>query len=281
MAKSRSSVLKRIIFQIFLWFSALFITVASAVYQRMTGPTHPQRGKVTFEENEISFKLLRSEQVDKDAVVSLTIPDTTIKAYIQFMRYKSYDDWTSIQLRRQGDKLIAGLPHQPPAGKLMYFVYLTKGDQQLSLTGEEPIIIRYKGKVPSNILFSHVFLMFLAMLFSNRTGLEALRSKGKAYKLMLWTIGFFFVGGFILGPLIQKYAFGDLWTGFPYGIDLTDNKTLIAMLGWLLAWFKNRGGREGRGWIIFAAVLMLVIYLIPHSVLGSEIDYTKLPESGN
>ena len=44
------------------------------------------------------------------------------------------------------------------------------------------------------------------------------------------------VGGFILGPLVQNYAFGELWTGVPFGWDLTDNKTLIAcdILGILL-----------------------------------------------
>ena len=45
------------------------------------------------------------------------------------------------------------------------------------------------------------------------------------------------------------------------------------------ALFKNRGGRDGRGWILFAAIVMLVIYLIPHSLLGSELDYTKMPQS--
>lgn len=264
--------------KILLWVFAFVVTISSAVYQRMTGPTHPQKGHVNFQEQKISFKFLRSETVNKDAFITLTVPDTAISAFVKFVRYKSHDQWTSLPFQREGDKLVAQLPHQPPAGKLMYLVFLTKGDQKLSLTGSVPVIIRYTGEIPAIILATHVLLMFLAMFFSNRTGLEALDSRGKAYKYMLWTIGLFFVGGFILGPLMQKYAFGDLWTGVPYGIDLTDNKTLIAMLGWLWAWFKNRRGKEGRGWLIFAAVLMLAVYLIPHSVLGSELDYTKLPE---
>jgi hypothetical protein len=265
--------------KIILWIIAFLITLSSALYQRMTGPTHPKRGKVYFQENKISFKLLRSQTVNEDAPITLTVPDTTVSGYVKFIRYKSYDEWTELPLQRDGDRLIAHLPHQPPAGKLMYFVYLTKNDHKLSLTGDDPIILRYTGHVPAIILTIHVLLMFLAMLFSNRTALEALDEKGKAFKYMLWTIGLFFVGGLILGPLVQKYAFGAFWTGFPFGIDLTDNKTLIAMIGWLWAWYKNRKGRYGRAWIIFAAVLMLAIYLTPHSVLGSEIDYTKLPES--
>ena len=263
-----------------LWIVAFLITISSAVYQRMTGPTHPQKGKVTFQGTTISYKLLASEIINNDVPIKLIVPDTSINAYLKFVRYKSEDEWSEIPFQRQADTLFANLPHQNqgPAGKKMYSIYLTKDDQTLSLTGNEPVILRYKGEVPTAILLPHILLMFIAMFFANRTGLEALDARGKPYKLMLWTIGLFFVGGFILGPLMQKYAFGDLWTGVPYGIDLTDNKTLIAMIGWLWAWYQNRGGREGRGWIVFAAVLMLAVYLIPHSVLGSEIDYTKLPQ---
>jgi len=83
------------------------------------------------------------------------------------------------------------------------------------------------------------------------------------------------LGGMIFGPITQLYAFGALWTGFPFGYDLTDNKTLIAFIGWtiaLIAVFKSK--KPGR-WIIFASILMFIIFLIPHSVLGSELDYSE------
>jgi len=87
---------------------------------------------------------------------------------------------------------------------------------------------------------------------------------------------FIFIGGFILGPLVQKYAFGVLWSGVPLGFDLTDNKTLIAMVGWLIALFLMRKGKPGRAGVVAAAVLLIVIYSIPHSLLGSELDYAKV-----
>lgn len=264
--------------RILLWLLAFFITISSAVYQHMTGPTHPKRGRVMIDEARSSYKLLRSYTVEQDAPVAITVPDTSISGYVRYVRYKSNDTWQNISFQRDSNKLVAHLPHQPAAGKLAYFVYLEKNGQKQSLTGEEPVVLRYKGDVPAAILLPHILIIFLAMLFSNYTGLQALDAQGKAYRYMLLTIGFFLVGGFILGPLMQKYAFGALWTGFPFGIDLTDNKTLIAMLGWIWAWFQNRNGKDGRGWIVFAAILMLAVYLIPHSVLGSELDYTKLPE---
>lgn len=107
--------------------------------------------------------------------------------------------------------------------------------------------------------------------------LAALRVTVDYRKLANWTAVFVFVGGFILGPLVQKYAFGVLWAGVPLGFDLTDNKTLITFVGWLIALFLMRKGKPGRAGVVAAAVLLMVVYSIPHSVLGSELDYSKLP----
>lgn len=263
--------------KITLWVLAFIITVSSAIYQRMTGPTYPVRGKIVINNQKISYKLLRSEVVTQDAAIKLNVPDTTITGYITYRRYRSYDDWSIVPLQRQAEMLVGFLPKQPAAGKIIYLVYLIHGEKEISLTAEKPVILRYKGAVPAWVLIPHILIIFLAMLFSNRTALEALDPNGQSKKYLLWTIGLFFMGGFILGPAVQKFAFNAWWTGIPFGTDLTDNKTLIAMLGWLWAWFKNRRHHRHRTWIILAAVLMLAVYLIPHSAWGSELDYTQLP----
>ncbi|MGE5437947.1 MAG: hypothetical protein ACM3O3_12010, partial [Syntrophothermus sp.] len=65
------------------------------------------------------------------------------------------------------------------------------------------------------------------------------------------------------------------WTGFPFGYDLTDNKTAIAFAGWLIALLAVLMKKRERVFIIFAAILMFIVFLIPHSMFGSELDYTK------
>jgi hypothetical protein len=91
------------------------------------------------------------------------------------------------------------------------------------------------------------------------------------------------VGGMILGPIVQKYAFGAFWTGWPFGYDLTDNKTLIMWIVWVAAtlvlWKRPAArGWAGRGAILSAAAVMMVVYVIPHSLRGSELDYGELEE---
>ena len=90
-----------------------------------------------------------------------------------------------------------------------------------------------------------------------------------------------FLGGFVLGPLMQKFAFGVAWSGFPFGTDLTDNKTLIAFLAWIVALVAGRRGRPARPFVIAASLVTLLVFLIPHSLLGSEYDYSKIGQGGN
>lgn len=259
-----------------LWILAFLITASTAVYQRMTGPTYPIGGKITIGNTQIRYELLTTHETGKDCPVQIEVQNPEISGTVQYKRHKTSDPWSSIPMKRQENSLVGYLPHQPPAGKLQYKVVLSHQGKETSLTGEEPVIIRFKGGVPLWALIPHVIVMFLAMLLSARAGIEALRPKSNPRKLALWTTGFLFVGGFILGPLVQKFAFGALWTGFPFGYDLTDNKTLIAFIGWAIALIAGRKGKPARGWVLAAAILLLVIFLIPHSLLGSELDYSEM-----
>ena len=259
-----------------LWMLAFLITASTAVYQRMTGPTYPIKGKTTIGNAQIRFELLRTHETGKDCPVQIEVQNPEISGTVFYKRYKSSDPLSDIPMKRQENLLLGYLPHQPPAGKLQYKVVLSYLGEETSLTEEKPVIIRFKGAVPIWILIPHVIVMFLAMLFSARAGLEALRPKSNPRKLALWTTGLLFVGGFILGPLVQKFAFGALWTGFPFGFDLTDNKTLIAFIGWVIALIAGRKGKPARGWVLAAAILLLIVFLIPHSVLGSELDYSEM-----
>jgi hypothetical protein len=263
-----------------LWILAFLITASTAVYQRMTGPTYPIEGKTTIGSTEIKYELLTTNETGKDCPVQIEVQNPEISGTVLYKRHKTSDPWSDIPMKREGNSLIGHLPSQPPAGKLQYKVVLSHQGKETSLTGEMPVIVRFKGAVPIWILIPHVIVMFMAMLFSARAGLEALRPKSNPRKLALWTTGLLFVGGFILGPLVQKFAFGALWTGFPFGYDLTDNKTLIAFVGWIIALIAGRKGKPARSWVLAAAILLLIVFLIPHSLLGSELDYAdkKMPD---
>lgn len=263
---------------IILWILAFLITLATAVLQRLTGPTHPVRDRIEFNGGEVSFRLLRNENVGTDAPVTVTVPDTSVTGRVEYGRYKTGDQWdtidrVSLEMTRTGDKLVAQLPTQPAAGKLMYMVFVQAGQDSRSITAGRPVIIRYKGPVPAWVLIPHILFMFTSMILSTRAFLEALDSQGRPFWYMIHTMWLLLLGGLVFGPIVQKYAFGVFWDV----TDFTDNKTAIAMIGWAIALIMNWKRRNRRGWIILAALVMFTIFIIPHSILGSELDYTETP----
>lgn len=145
----------------------------------------------------------------------------------------------------------AEVPQQPAAGKIEYCFEVTDQSGTKTYLKESPVVIRFKGGVPGFILIPHILFMFIAMLFANLSGILA-AFKVSSFRKYTWlTFACLLVGGMILGPLVQLYAFGDLWTGIPFGWDLTDNKTLIAFLFWILALVMNRK-KERPAYTIFS-----------------------------
>lgn len=263
---------------IIIWIGAFVFMAAIAIYQRATGPTYPTKGSVSIDGSEIDYKLPRSSDAPTGELIKVTVPDKSIQGKINFRRFKSHDEWTTNDLKREGDELVAQIPKLPPAGKIMYEISMSKNGIDYKNLTKEPVVLRYKGKVPEFILYPHIFFMFVAMVFSTRTALEVLFKGGNAFIMTVITTISFAIGGMLLGPIVQDYAFGAYWTGWPFGHDLTDNKTLLSLIMWAVAWWKIKKNPADMKWAIIAAVVLLAVYLIPHSVLGSEIDYTKLPK---
>jgi hypothetical protein len=261
---------------ILLWLIAFVLTILTAVYQRMTGPTYPISGEVTISGNLIEYKLDRSHGGEGDHLIEINIDDEKICGELVWKRYKTNDEWTSVEMQRENGKLIAFLPHQPPAGKLLYHVVLQNDEKSIIIPSKGEVIIRFKGDVPIAFLIPHIIFIFGAMLLSTRTGLEYFNDGKKFKSLTILTFIFVIIGGFIFGPIVQKYAFGAFWTGFPFGHDLTDNKILVGFIGWLLALIALYKFKNPKRWIVFASILMFIIFLIPHSLLGSELDYNEL-----
>jgi hypothetical protein len=260
-----------------LWIIAFLLTAGSAVYQRITGPTYPVSGVARLGTREIAFRLERSHGGESNAPVLLLVDDPAVSGVVRWKRIKTDEPWMDAPMEHREGSLTAALPHRPPGGKIEYAVILSVAGESVIIPAGPPVVIRFRGAVPLFVLIPHILAMFLAMLLSTRAGLETFRPAPSYGKLIGWTLGILFAGGLILGPIMQWYAFGEFWTGWPLGTDLTDNKTAVAFLGWVVAALVLRRASHPKRWILGAAILLLVVYMIPHSLLGTELDYSTVP----
>jgi hypothetical protein len=259
--------LKKILF----WVLAVVVSLAAMVYQRYTGPTYPKKYEIAYQNEEYSFNLPRSNNGRPgDYPVKIELPEE-FSGKVIWRLFPTENPWDTLVMERAGDTLSTALPQQPPAGKIEYHLELRANGKLIDLQEEENVVIRFRGDVPAWALLPHVLMMVLTVIWSTATIIFALANIPSYKKHMGVTIIFLIIGGFILGPIVQKYSFGQFWTGWPLGQDLTDNKVVFALIAYLVAWFL-RNKSYGKWLAILAALVMIAVYLIPHSLQGSELD---------
>lgn len=278
---------------IVLWILAFLLMLGAGVYQRLTGPTHPMRGNIEVAGESVTYRLVRAAWTDEMARIELPAVPGVEGGVVSWRRYPTEEAWSQEPLVLDGEHWVASLPIQPAAGKLEYSIDVSVEGSQVRLPEAERgnAVLRYRDPVPLGVLIPHIFFMFFAVVIAWRAGLGALVHPYGLRRFAWWAFGLFTVGGMILGPIVQKYAFGEYWTGIPFGWDLTDNKTLVMWMAWLVAALviervarrntgdpldDDRSGGGVRALVLLASVVTAFVYLIPHSVQGSELDYDAI-----
>lgn len=274
-----------------IWVAAIVITLSAVVYQRVTGPTNPLKTKFVLEGETYTTKFSRSletlvslDNLNNEGKTSLMkvelepISDD-VSLSILLRRYPGNDSLTTVEATYKEGLYYVELPSQPPAGKIIYYPLFAKEGESVMLEKEKGIILRFKAPVSSKILIPHIILMFVAMLFSNLAGITSFFYSSKVRRYAYITVITLVAGGLFFGPLVQKAAFGAYWTGWPFGGDLTDTKTMVAVLVWIVALVLNsrvKGYKinSRRYLYTLAAVVTMLIYTIPHSTAGSEFNYS-------
>ena len=267
---------------VLLWATAVVLMFAAAGYQRRTGPSKELRGDFEVAGAVFEYEIIRSHISTGDAPVVVPDPGQGVSAQLYWKRLGTADEFTGVPMTAGDGELVGMLPAQPAAGKLEFYVELAGGAAPARLQdGDEPVVIRFKDPVSPFVLVPHIAFMFFAVLFGIRTALGAGMSHD-VRRLSWTTLILMTIGGMMLGPIVQKQAFGAYWTGFPWGYDLTDNKTLIMWVVWVAACgvlqWKEEARRLGRGVVLVGAIVMMVVYLIPHSLRGSQLDYSQLDQ---
>jgi hypothetical protein len=261
---------------IVLWTAAALLAVGLGFIQRMTGPSYPTRGHYSTADETVRYKLPRSHGGPGGLTVSIRVPSSSGRdVALMWRRYPTQDTWHALSMiPLTDDLLVAEIPHQPPAGKVEYWIRIGTRDRMVQIPSTEPVVARFRGSVRAAVLIPHIIVMFASLLLATRAVLEVMRpSAPSARGQILTAMALLIVGGLILGPLVQREAFGALWTGWPFGTDLTDNKTLVAVLAWLPAVVVALRRKKTRLAVITGWLVLMIVFSIPHSMRGSELDW--------
>ncbi len=185
---------------------------------------------------------------------------------------------------------VAGLPGKEKVSRIEYGFRISRAEVSevgTSTASSETgyYLTKYKGEVSVTVLVLHILCMFAAFFFLVEAliGAFAMLFMGEEKEFTVaqvrWVLLFTFLGGWPLGFALNWQRFGMCWEGFPFGYDITDNKTQLIAIFWLivavLSWKSFMCSRTGRDVVgpgvfavavIVASVLSLALYLVPHSL---------------
>ncbi|MDZ7859455.1 MAG: hypothetical protein U5O15_02095 [Candidatus Krumholzibacteriota bacterium] len=205
------------------------------------------------------------------------------------LAYVHGDNEEKILRMRKEDSGIwkADLPSLGKGEKLKYFFKLNRrGEEILRVPDDESFYtVKYKGEYSKTVVLLHIVFMFLSFFFIITSFLGSLAilfsGEGISYTIRMMRAGIIclFIGGWPLGFILNYQRFGPVWEGFPFGFDITDNKTQIIFVCWLIAALLVRGSFFGLGRdrdiigknnyayaVIICSIITVGLYLIPHSL---------------
>ena len=178
---------------------------------------------------------------------------------------------------------VATLPVLQKNNKWWYRIMVFKqGELLAAFPPGEDQFIKFKGRVASFILISHIIFMYatiFAGVLALLSAIDIATGRGnvrRSIKYVMWTLILGVIGGFVFGPMVSYQTLGIPYEGIPFDNDITDSKTLIFMLFWLSTFLISRRGLKGEkmaiseGLFAFLIVLSFVVtfglFLIPHSI---------------
>lgn len=216
-------------------------------------------------------------------VLRVTVPELEGLTAVALYRDAPGGPYSADTLDRTEDGFASRLPARSKGEELFYHIELSENGEpvaQFPPHGDQ--FIKFKGHVPEAILIPHIFFMFATIylgLMTVFTSIDAAKGRGelrRSVRYLLWTFIASFIGGIPLGYMVSVAAFGQGWSGIPIGWDITDNKTVLLLLLWLitliLAWRGLRGGPMAiskNTYMILAVVSFVVTFaafIIPHSI---------------
>lgn len=262
-----------------LWLLSLVITLSTIFYQRVIEPKKYVEGKAYFDQLEIPYKLPRYHEITSDCPVQLVVPDENILAYVEYRPYNSDDLWTRCAFKRKEEIITTYISPLPKSDVIEYRLVLFDNDRDLEISIPKYgfVVMHWRHPVPTVFLVLHHVILYLALLFSLSTGLMAIISPHRPWKLALLTCLLFFLGGICLRAMVAKYSSGIWWSGFPVGDNFFENKMILIFLSWLTLFSFKIRDEIGKGWFIATSLFTLIMFNIPNYWLNPEPIITYPP----
>jgi hypothetical protein len=173
-----------------------------------------------------------------------------IKAFI-FYRSKGRPFQVAEMRLLEPGRYFGSIPPQVRGDKLEYYIEArTSSDIVARVPAKqkaEGFVVSIEGRANRYLLGAHIAMIFAALffyIFAGYLSYQALQHRRSL--LFIPRVAFlgtaaFFIASIPLGMAVAYQTYGQIWSGFPVGGDLTDNKSLAILIYWAICAVLYRG----------------------------------------
>lgn len=267
----------------------IVLTVLLLSVSRKLSMRRPSEVESEAEGIRLNHTTISEQKGAGEPTVNLTVVSTGIVTPFVLYRSSKEENLQRSSMVQVGDgQWEARLPDGGMGARLLYAFEVVRSDGDTRRLPEESgsfFLIKFKGTYSSLVLILHIAAMFGSFFFmfmSFFSAIEILKGtedQRRTVGFARWVLILSFLGGWPLGFILNYQAFGVLWEAFPFGFDITDNKTQLMFVFWLISLLLVRGSFLGRdiksdtlgpkGFafaVIVSFVVSLFLFIVPHSL---------------
>ena len=267
------------------YLAAFLLTIILLAFARRMSTRHEMTITENIDAITLTHKTVTENFINGPApILTVTASSTeNLSAVVLYSdKLGTHDKSVPMTITSQG--FAATLDQLPKGEKWWYQIQVSKNGTTVAhfpKSGDQ--FIKFKGHIAPLVLIAHILFMFATIFFGLMavfTSIDIARGKGSLKRsifYVLLTLVCSFIGGIPLGIAVSAQTFGGSgWGGWPIGHDITDSKTEILLLFWLITLILSLNGLAKKKMIIspktysFLVILSFVVtfitFLIPHSI---------------
>ncbi len=245
-----------------LWISAFAISFLFAFGNRMISPEYPVTRSFGINMKRVTYKFEKVYRGKDDYKIVVGTDTDSLNGSILWKVKNSNSGWNSASMKFSGNTLTGKIPHQPPSTLVDYRVKVWKGNNIFYLPPGGKITLKYFSSVPSSIMGFYYLTLYLALIFSVRTGLDYFNENQKIKKLALFTIMIWIANVIVFNPVKHSYELSTRIGSTILPItDLFDIRHLILLIIWILGIILIFNLKNYKTWAAIAGAATLIAFL--------------------
>ncbi len=218
-----------------LWIGAFVICFLFGFWNRLASPEYPVTGSFGINMKKVTFKFEKIYRGKNDYKIAVVTEADSLNGSIFWRLKNSNSGWNVIPMKLSDNTLSGEIPHQSPSTLVEYRVKVWKDSKIFYLPRSGKITLKYLSNVPSSIMFFYFLTLYLALIFSVRTGLDYFNENQKIKKLSLFTIMIWIANVIVFNPVKHSYELSTRIGGTILRItDLFDILHVTLLLIWIL-----------------------------------------------